>query len=448
MFQGTLTNQVIKVIGNIVKEWNVKRIYVGCSGNYTIERSISRIINCPITSNDVNIYSSYIGKWFAGENISELHIKEGLEEKYNIFSKYMKTDVDKIATLMIASDMLSNDKDGAYFERMYDAYVEQFPRMHEEMVNKISKIKTNVDTFYHGDVIDMLDTINEYDDGFICFPPFYVGGYEKQFRNLEEVFFYEKPKYSEFSPDTSLEEFCNKVKTIENFIIITERKVDGLEEFIAGKSETTKGKSIYIYKKSKNKYYIAEKMEIKAKPVVKINKNYKLKGDIKIIFLKKGQFAENRLIYLSKRINSGDGSAITLGLYDGDYCFGFVGLCNGERQQISRDIERPHVTIMCDFAVPSVESKLSKLVLYCILSKEMQLICDRFIKKRVKTVSTTAISINPVSMKYRGLFDLVNTKVVKNKGSSDKKYVLTYTAKPGQWTLKEGYEIWRQKYSK
>lgn len=40
MFQGTLPQSVVRIVGKIVKEWNTKRIYVGCSGNFTIERNL------------------------------------------------------------------------------------------------------------------------------------------------------------------------------------------------------------------------------------------------------------------------------------------------------------------------------------------------------------------------------------------------------------------------
>lgn len=451
MFQGTLPKPVIKIIGNIVKEWDVKRIYVGCSGNFTIERSISNIVNCPITSNDVTIYSSYLGKWFAGQDLKDLHVREGFEEKYGIFSDYMKTDIDKVATLILASDMLSYDKPGAYFKRMYQAYEMQFPRMHKEFVEKLSNIETKIDSFYHGDVMELLDMVDPKCDGFISFPPFYSGGYEKMWSKIEEVFFYERPEYKQFDPNLTLSEFCEKVRKIDRHIIGTEREVKSLSDELVGKSETLQHKTIYLYGKSTKTHYIDKSWSrANVKSIVKIGKDYKLSGDIKIKIIGHDQFLDNRQIYLSKMIKSGDGYHVTIGLYDGEYCFGFIALNNGQRQDFGDCCEEPHVTLLCDFAVsPTSIKKLSKLVLYCALSKEVQLICDRFIKNRVKTISTTVISKSPASMKYRGLFDLINTKLVKDSETGEiEKYILTYIAKPGQWTLKEGYEKWKQKCSR
>lgn len=179
MFQGTIPQSVLKIITKVVKEWDTKRIYVGCSGNYTIERGISSVVKCPITSNDVTIYSSYIGKWFAGESLSELKIKTDFAQRYKMFAEKMETDTERIATLILASDILAYDKQGTYYERMYNGYVEQFPKMHKQLVDKLDKVQTKIDKFYHGDVLELLDKVDAESDGFVCFPPFYSGGYEK-----------------------------------------------------------------------------------------------------------------------------------------------------------------------------------------------------------------------------------------------------------------------------
>lgn len=135
------------MVGKIVKEWDTKRIYVGCSGNFTIERSISNLISCPITSNDVTIYSSYIGKFFAGESLDGLQIKDEFAGRYQIFNGYMGTDVGKVATLIIASDMLSYDKRGEYFQRMYgaidDISMKKYSGLNDETLRLLDKVSAD-----------------------------------------------------------------------------------------------------------------------------------------------------------------------------------------------------------------------------------------------------------------------------------------------------------------
>lgn len=452
MFQGTLPQSVVRIVGKIVKEWNTKRIYVGCSGNFTIERSISSLIKCPITSNDVTIYSSYIGKWFAGEKLDGLQVHTEFAEKYKVFNGYMDTDVDRIATMIIASDMLSYDKPGIYFRRMYDAYVEQFPVMHQKLVDKLSKASTNIDTFYNGDVMDLLDMVDTKNDGFISFPPFYGGGYEKMWSRLEEVFFYEKPDYKEFDPNKVLDTFCDKVKKIGNYIICTERPVQQLADSLIGQSETAKGKAIYVYGKSTVTHFIEARVkETNAKPIIKIDKDYELSGDIKVKRINLDQFIENKSMYLSTRVKSTGNPQAMFGLYDGEKCFGFFGISNSYMLGCPGGYEGPSSYLMSDFAVsPTCELKLSKLVLYCVLSKEVRMILEHIAGKRINLINTNVFSKNPVSMKYRGLFELAATREMEKDEKTGKVtlYDLSYVAKPGQWTIKEGYEKWKQKYSR
>ena len=223
MFQGTLPHSAIKIIGNIVKEWKVDRIYVGCSGNFTIERSISSLLDCKITSNDVTIYSSNIGKYFSSQSLDELRIKEDYDGKCNFLREYMNNDTEKVATMMLASDILPYSlTSNKYCDRMLKGYKEQFPRMHKDLCKKLEEMKTNIDTFYHGDVMKMLDEIPE-NCGFISFPPFFKGGYERMWQNIEDFFEYTEPEYEMFDPDVHIKEFCHKVSKLDNFIIGTER---------------------------------------------------------------------------------------------------------------------------------------------------------------------------------------------------------------------------------
>ncbi len=64
---------------------------------------------------------------------------------------------------------------------------------------------------------------------------------------------------------------------------------------------------------------------------------------------------------------------------------------------------------MCDFAVrPSPHKRLSKLILAVLLSKAVQIDLEQCTCSRVKVIGTTAFTNKPVSMKYRGLFEVHN----------------------------------------
>lgn len=155
-------------------------------------------------------------------------------------------------------------------------------------------------------------------------------------------------------------------------------------------------------------------------------------------------------MYLSTRVKSVANPNAMYGLFDGDRCFGFFGLTNSYMLGCPGGYEGPNIYLMSDFSVsPTCEKHLSKLVLCCVLSKEVRMIAEHLAGKRINLINTNVFSKNPVSMKYRGLFDLAVTTIKeKDENGNPTLYDLSYVAKPGQWTLQEGYELWRRKYSR
>lgn len=129
--------------------------------------------------------------------------------------------------------------------------------------------------------------------------------------------------------------------------------------------------------------------------------------------------------------------------------------------QWDKHIETPTVYLLSDFPVEPTDYKhLAKLVLYAALSKESKRIAERITKKRAASLVTTAFSKNPESMKYRGLFKVLNRKHNDSLQKADwakdidpanayylQPYEINYGAPMGQWTLKEGLALWKKKHS-
>lgn len=452
MFQGTVPHQALRLLATVVKEWNCKRIFVGCSGNFTIERAISKIVSCPIISNDVTIYSCYIGEYLSGKSVDDLKVKEDYQGYCSYFRDYMKDDVSKVATLILATDILGyENQDNLYAKRMLTGYKEQFSDLHQSLCKKLESIKVNIQDFYKGDVMDMLNDI-EPDDGFVSFPPFFKGGYEKMWSNISKVFEFTEPKYEEFDPEVSVEKLCNKVKTLSNFFLITERPVEQLKEFATGQSETSKGKTIYFYSRTTKTHYLKPQTPaMNAKPLLKIAEEDSINGDtLEIREVTYDQFRENRALYLSTNVSKVARPQACYGLFSDGKLFGMFGLSSSYMLSASDRLEHPIIYLMTDFAVsPTSVKHLSKLVLCCVLSKEVQLIAEQITRKRVKSIATNAFSNNVVSMKYRGLFEQYGRRVIeKDEEGKPTKYNLSYGAPAGQWTLKEGYEKWKRKFCK
>lgn len=456
MFQGTVPNQALKLLATVIKEWDCDKIFVGCSGNFTVERAISKIIDCPIVSNDVTIYSCYIGEYLSGKSVDELRVKADYNGECQFFREYMKDDTSKVATLILATDILGYEgQDNLYSKRMLRGYKEQFPELHKSMCEKLKSLKTNVQEFYKGDVMDMLDMIGD-NDGFISFPPFFKGGYEKMWKDISKVFEFTEPKYEEFDPSTSIDKLCNKVKGLSNFFLMTERKIEGMKSFYCGVLQTPRGKDVYFYSKTSKSHFVAQfTKNLNCKPIVRIQEDDEVEWPIFLKELDNHQYYMLRAEYLSSTVNKSDpykgGPSLALGCFTREgKLFGMFALSNSMMLGSDPRIEQPCIYMITDLAVgPTKVKGLSKLVVMCALSKEVKLMSEKVMNKRVKSIYTNAFSRNPSSMKYRGLLELYNRKELEKDDSGKvKKYSLSYGAPMGQWSLKEGFELWKQKLSK
>jgi hypothetical protein len=77
------------------------------------------------------------------------------------------------------------------------------------------------------------------------------------------------------------------------------------------------------------------------------------------------------------------------------------------------------------------------LILAAVVSKEVQADLEQWLCARVKTIGTTAFTDRPISMKYRGIFEVHN----RSEGK------VNYIGPAGQWSLQEGYAWWRANHA-
>ena len=107
------------------------------------------------------------------------------------------------------------------------------------------------------------------------------------------------------------------------------------------------------------------------------------------------------------KVNSFKTPLISFVVMYGDYLLGGFGFLQSPGRNY--DIEQ-----LCDFATNNKIDRLSKLILMCLLSKEVKRTLSRFNRMNVETVFTIAYTKKPVSMKYRGLYTKVKERCTDN----------------------------------
>ncbi|MGE7191777.1 hypothetical protein [Lysinibacillus fusiformis] len=432
MFVGSINQDLRALVSEVTKSWDTDSVYIGCSGNFTIERILKeRGLN--LYGNDVSLYTCTIGNHLAG-----VHDHVGIQaEEFKWLEPYMEPGADRIATLLLCTSMLENyHRNESYFIRRRKAYKQQWPRLHEQTVEKVKKgiDGLSLKGFWSGDVVEWANMCPE-DAGFISFPPTYTGGYEKLYEALMEVFEWSEPPYTLFDEDR-LAVMVEAVKQKRFWMMARDEPIAGLEGYEVGKIQTSlrsKPLTVYANQAPKRITMPRQKTEILKIPRFSEEDLITEESVLSVTKISQAQMNTLRSLYLNPGIAPAS-AALNLGVLVDGRLIGAVGLSKS-------NFGKSEAYIMSDFVIRPVRYKrLSKLVLAAVVSKEVKLLFEQVVNQRIRAMSTTAFTDKPVSMKYRGIFTLSSRKENPPR--------LNYGGEAGRWTLKEAMKWWQNKHMK
>jgi len=435
MFLGSIPGDLRKIISEYVKDWRCQDVFVGCSGNLTVERVLASHGKFRIHGNDVSIYTCCLGSYFAQQSFR----LDVIHDEFQWLAEYMYKPADQLATMMLATRLAELlGKTTPYHQRMMDAYITQWPTMHAQTTERITKATLSLESFFCGDVLDFVQNATE-DVGFITFPPFWKGGYERMWKKLGTLFDWDESAYTVLD-ESYIDTLFQQVTNRPHWIISANRQLDDYADYLRGSTQTSaRGVTMYVYASSGKSRITKPTQKVEPVKTPHLTPGQELGERLGLAPLTQGQFNALRAAYIHiPMAPAGVQQAIAVTV-DG-VIIGAYGLVT-PNSFAGFSITEPYLYMMSDFAVsPTDYPRLSKLVLYAVLSREAQQLMQRFYSRRVRSLVTTAFAKNPVSMKYRGLFRLLSRK------ETDDGYALNYGAEVGQWTLADGFEIWKKKH--
>jgi len=154
-----------------VRCWGPEELWVGCSGNFTVERCVAELVGA-MHGNDVSIYTCALGSYFA-EQPFRVAVREELKERWGWLDEYLEDPAQMVATIMIGTRMLDHaDSDQRYYLRLQEGYRQQWPAMMKKTVERIQANRLRLQSFYAGDVVEFLRLMPE-SASFVSFPPFF-----------------------------------------------------------------------------------------------------------------------------------------------------------------------------------------------------------------------------------------------------------------------------------
>ncbi|PWJ81508.1 intein [Pseudaminobacter salicylatoxidans] len=261
-------------------------------------------------------------------------------------------------------------------------------------------------------------------------------GYEKMFEFLNENTRWEAPKYEIFDPK-NLRGLIDKVRSSGvPFCILSDQIYDDLKpemEFHSGRGKphycyVSTGKSSFLQLTPKESPFRYTPVDIdKIVPA----------STVSIVPAEARHMTFLKNVYLKKGIIHTPGMANYIVHVDGMLVGGLI-------YALPKFGEKKSIYLLSDFAI-SREGRLSKLVTRLACNREILRDLGRRFINRYDDVITTAFSDHPVSMKYRGIFDLTK-RVEKNEPAG--RYMLNYTGARLDESPDEAFRWWYGKHFK
>lgn len=434
MFVGTTPPEVRLLLQELLKNEKAE-IFVGCSGNFSSDKILSGM-GLKVHSNDVCLYSKLISDILLHRD-TDLKITN--EELAGVFSGWEDSTYKKLIQVMFAIKVSQfHSRKNDYQRMMFASYVDQAKEYYTRTIEKFERSNSfefQIQDFYYGDFVEHLRTAGEQGAIGVAFPPTYKGGYEKIFSFVESSFEYERAKYNIFDPKEGIVLFKDLLDNGRH-IIYSDKDYPELEKYksakvVLGSSHNT----VYVYSSVNisHNYYFERSKNQKPANVDVVSPDFEFL-DNSIISVKVCPVSDInyfKAFYMANKVNYTTGGDFGLIFFVDGKAFGFTSFSK-------RLSGKDHLFMQSDFVVNSHTSKLSKLLIMLSKSREVRRQITRLLKHYYRGLRTTVYTDKPVSMKYRGVYELER----RDKGK------LMYKADFIDVTLNEIYKSWVKKYKK
>lgn len=452
MFFGTTPQIISQWIEGEIKRIKPKRVLVPFSGNFVIEQ-IAGIVdkNIEVVCTDVSLYSRAIG-YAINDTKSEIKLKEEYAKEFPAFQGDLNP-VETAACIIFFTELgkaLSKKDKIPYYKSLYKDAKSNQNAYKEQIIEKIEKFKSNLGkvTFLGTDGVDLARSAKKGDFVFYD-PPVILGDYEKQFQQLCDCFNFDEPEYTQMTDEVKDEDLKIINESGAHCYYRTNNPVDDLDgsykEVFRYKYDYHKHYCVYANKckNDKNNTWVGRfnplKEEAVSYPIMMADDEITENSKVKILKVSSKVSNHYRLLWVKKAEMKDTGFAYLV--FVNEKVVGVIQLMEGVK--FGSDL----AVLMSDPATPTSKYKrLSKLIIYLASTEEM---LEQFNEDTLweHVGLTTRVFTNAaVSMKYRGLFKLVERKEDKN---GFYKYCLIYQNRDKIFkTSKEALQAWVRKHAK
>jgi hypothetical protein len=429
-FIGSINAETRKWLGNNGQAFDGREVWVGCSGAFTVEQILSRYaFKAKIRGNDVSLYSSVLGAYLAGQPFN-LAVRE---EKFGWLAPYLGDAEAKAAAVMVLFEALKYEKaDNLFKQRHWAHYLNNFESFHQATVAKLRERKKEIrlEAYTSKDIFNLLEEMPE-DAVAIAFLPTYAGGYERMFRRLEEIFDWDRPSYGLIDAERKAA-ILEKMKQ-RDFLFLDDKEWPELSLVAAVRKARMKPVYVYSNMEALRRGVLRQQRHAEFVPFTRLSDDDAITPESQLTLTPTSNRVVNyyRDVYLSKGVGiPADGEVPLVAAVDGKV-FGFLIY---SRMQGGGD-----VYLLADFVVNSGRyRRLAKLLLLVTQTREVRRLLEEKFLLEIPKCRTMVFTDKPVSMKYRGLYQLVRRDPGK----------LVYETDMGILDLSEVIPLWLKKFEK
>lgn len=170
-FIGSINAETRKWLGNNGAAFDGRQVYVGCSGNFTVEQLLSRYApKARIWGNDVSIYSGALGAYLSNQPFG-LFVRE---DDYKWLEAYLEGVEAQAAMVMVLLEALKYEKaNNAFKARHWAHYRNNFDQFHQATVERLRERKQGIrlEGYTGKDIFDLLDEIPKEAWSSFFYPP-------------------------------------------------------------------------------------------------------------------------------------------------------------------------------------------------------------------------------------------------------------------------------------
>lgn len=445
-FVGAVARPVREVLATFAPGLQGPALVVG-AGNFTVPSALrSGGYRGAIRACDVSLYTSALGAFLSG---GRLEVRERPDCPAHLAGLLRPEDPrDLAASVALLLDLREVWKaDNPYKARAVEAMRREWDGLLDRARVRLDRLREHLGPveYQARDGFEILQSADP-DAAVFAFPPTYKRGYEKLEALFAAVLEWTPPAYREMT-DVS-PELYEAIARFRSWFVVLEKGQEELPAPYAVLGQPVavlprgRGTRTFILARSAPRRIVV-RQQVKSAPAGPVwppDRAVSPGLAIQAAPLTLAQSLRLNELFLSSRIDYFTGGVgLSLGFVLDGRIIGKADFCKSAHAW-KLPTDAPMVYLMCDLAVPSaVEPRLAKLVLACLLSREVRDLLDLRFLERFAWVGTTAFSVHPQSMKYRGAFKLHARK--KTPGG----FSLNYFAAFGAHTLAQGLASWCSK---